>query len=137
MPETGKVIHVQDMSKKAHELHVAELLNKKYGGEIIIRKETNKRKIKTSDFFWRGQSWELKGVSTSESSIDGQLRKALQQVKTFGGVILDFGNEEIELAEVERIVDKRIFRADYLGKISTDVMIISRDQVLKITHYKA
>lgn len=73
-------------SRHKDEIKYAKWLLKAFGGDIVLLKEANIRKIKTPDYLWNNRLWELKDIS-SVNSADQQLRYALKQIQTNPGVL--------------------------------------------------
>ena len=84
-------------------------------------------------FKWSGKYWELKTVST-EKSANSAVRKGLKQIADNpGGIILNYGNNDISLKEVEKVIDDRV---KFNDENSVDIMIIIDQKLIKVIRYK-
>ena len=87
---------------------------------------------KTPDYEWNGRFWELKTLK-SEKSVDAALRKAISQIyEKPGGVILDFGRNQISLSRVESAAKSRV---ETSCRFRMDIMIISGGKLEKIIRF--
>lgn len=133
-PGVGKVI-LEEGYKKAHhqqEIETAEWLVKEFGGDVTLQKESTVPSVKTSDYIWNNQLWELKDVSSLTSG-DRNMRKAFSQiVDNPGGVILNI-TKEVKLDELEKVIKARIRRGKITG---LDVLFTKDSNVIKIIRYK-
>ena len=76
---------------------------------------------------------ELKNI-TSDKAADSAVRGALKQIaETPGGVILDCGENEIEISALQAVIDARISRS---GKFPVDVLVLRRKELLAALRYK-
>lgn len=134
-PGQGAVIQDEGYKPGKHkeEIRIANWLHDTYGGDIRLLNEADAFGVKMPDFDWREKLWELKSV-TSAKSTDSAVRQALKQIRDNpGGIVLDYGENEIVLAELQKILDSRIKRS---GVQSVDVMILIRNSAVKILRYE-
>lgn len=119
--------------KHKDEIKVAELLHKKFGGDITILNEVNQQSIKTADYLWNDKLWDLK-KATTEKSADSAVRKGIKQIhENPGGIILDYRGNEISMEKLMEIVDRRVIR----GQIKElDIMVIQTEELISIYRYK-
>ncbi|MBR1673669.1 MAG: hypothetical protein IJ703_01800 [Eubacterium sp.] len=107
----GKVIYENGYKRDNHseEIAMANWVVNNLGGEIILLSENGGTfGAKRSDYEWRGKYWELKTVK-SERSVDSALRKAISQIyEKPGGVILDFGKNNVKLSQIEAAIKSRL-----------------------------
>lgn len=135
-PKVGRVVNRDEFTKnnkKAVELKIADLLVKKFGGDLYILDE-KAFKGKSADFRWNKKSWELKTLAVSNpKSVGDRLRKALHQLNTFnmtpGGVILDITKCEFS---IEDCLDEVIYRLERSAKSDLEVILIKGDDIRKI-----
>lgn len=98
-------------------------------------REKNLDKTKTPDFLWDNKYWEIK-YSTTEKAVDSALRKGMKQIKyNPGGVVLYFGNKNIDIKKLKTIISSR------LGKIrnvkrTVDIIIIYAGKKFFVFRYK-
>ncbi len=88
---------------------------------------------RTPAYLWNNLKWELKTVTT-EKSADSALRSALKQIaEKPGGVILDYGDNEISIEALQKIIDGRLSRQKMC---SADIMILNHGRLVKVIRYK-
>lgn len=134
-PGQGAVIQDAGYKPGKHqeEIKIANWLYDTYGGDIKLLNEADALGVKMPDFDWRGKLWELKTV-TAEKSADDAVRRGLKQIQSNpGGIILDYGEHEIDIKTLQAIIDRRIARGGLRG---FDVMIVSKGNALRILRYK-
>lgn len=134
-PGQGAVIQDAGYKQGKHqeEIKIANWLHDTYGGDIKLLNEADGLGVKTPDFNWREKLWELKTVTTMKSA-DDALRRGLKQIRDNpGGIILDYGGNEINLEALQSVINKRIARG---GLRDFDVMIVSNEDTLRIFRYK-
>ena len=121
------------ISHHSEEIKIAKWLHENFGGDIVLLAETGGLHEKTPDFLWRGKGWELK-TTTTEKSADSALRSALKQIlKNPGGVILDYGDNEVSIPDAEKIVLHRLERQE---KCTTDILILNSGKIARAIRYK-
>ena len=120
--------------RHVNEIKIAEWLHAKYGGDIKLINESTVNNEKRADFLWREKLWDLKTVST-EKAANTAIKRGLQQIKQNpGGIILDYGDIEISMEELEKVIAKRM---QWLHEgSSADIMIVKDGEVVKILRYK-
>ena len=126
-PGKGKVTYGEGYKKGRHqnEIDTANWIHGKYGGDIRLVPESNELGKKTPDFNWNGKDWELKNV-TSVKSADSAVRSALKQIKDNpGGVILDYGDSQIDMNELRNTLESRVKRT---GISSIDIMVLRNNK---------
>ena len=130
----GKVIINPGYKKNIHEneIEVANIISKTFGGDVTLLNEVHQQGIKTPDFIWNKKKWELKTLTT-EKAADSAVRKALKQIQDNGGIILDYRTRNITLDVLMSIVDNRMKRNK---QSQADIMILLKDNVIKIFRYK-
>lgn len=131
----GKVIIPDgyDTNKYSDEIDMANWISQKYGGKIELLNRSDESGVKTPDYMWDNKLWELKSVSTVKAP-DSALRKGIQQIQANpGGIILNFGKNEVEIGEAMNIIDDRLKRS---GKFDFDVMILQNNNVTKYIRNK-
>lgn len=94
---------VLDYSKE--ELEMAYFLENKFGGEMYMLPRINKPDgIKTADYLWRGEYWDLKTISTNgKNVIDNRLNGRKNQATN---MILDISKNSLSDAEVDKQIEK-------------------------------
>lgn len=133
-PGQGTITFDEGYSRAHHadEIKTAQWLHDTLGGDIVLLKE-NLGGAKKPDYIWRGKFWELKNI-TSDKAADSAVRGALKQIaETPGGVILDCGENEIEISALQAVIDARISRS---GKFPVDVLVLHRKELLAALRYK-
>lgn len=119
--------------KQKEEIKIAGWLHEIFGGDIRLLNEADALGVKMPDFNWRGRLWELKTTSTLNAT-DNAVRKSLKQIQgNPGGIILDYGDDEIDLEALVTVINKRITR----GRLKeVDVLIRGKGELLKALRYK-
>ena len=135
-PNEGTITFDDGYNTDRHvdEIKMAEWLHAKYGGDIKLINESTVNNEKRADFLWREKLWDLKTVST-EKAANTAIKRGLQQIKQNpGGIILDYGDIEISMEELEKVIAKRM---QWLHEgSSADIMIVKDGEVVKILRYK-
>lgn len=121
------------ISHHAEEIKTAQWLHENLGGDIVLLAEDGRLYEKTPDFLWRGKGWELK-TTTTEKSADSALRNALKQIlENPGGVILDYGDNEVSIQDIGKIVIRRLERQE---KCTADILILNHGKIVRAIRYK-
>ena len=121
------------ISHHAEEIKTAQWLHENLGGDIVLLAENGGLYEKTPDFLWRGKGWELK-TTTTEKSADSALRNALKQIlENPGGVILDYGDNEVSIQDIGKIVIRRLERQE---KCTADILILNHGKIVRAIRYK-
>lgn len=135
-PNEGTITFDDGYNPDRHvdEIKMAEWLHAKYGGDIKLINESTVNNEKRADFLWREKLWDLKTVST-EKAANTAIKRGLQQIKQNpGGIILDYGDIEISMEELEKVIAKRM---QWLHEgSSADIMIVKDGEVVKILRFK-
>ena len=121
------------ISHHAEEIKTAQWLHENLGGDIVLLAEDGGLYEKTPDFLWRGKGLELK-TTTTEKSADSALRNALKQIlENPGGVILAYGDNEVSIQDIEKIVIRRLERQE---KCTADILILNHGKIVRAIRYK-
>lgn len=119
--------------KHQEEIKIANWLHGTYGGDIRLLNEADEFGVKMPDFEWRGRLWELKTTSTANAT-DNAVRKAIKQIQDNpGGIILDYGDRDIDIDALLSVIGKRVVRCDLK---SFDILILSRGKAVKVLRHK-
>ncbi len=133
-PRVGSILKEPgiDPIENSNEISVAEYIFNHFGGDIVLLKSNNEEK--RPDYLWNGKLWELKNPS-SYSAVNKRLRKGLLQIRSNpGGVIIDLGNNNLELQAVVDEIDDRIRQSK--GKGSVDIMILRKTKLEAVIRYR-
>lgn len=131
-PGRGNVEFEQDYRKneRQDEIRMANWIHKTLGGDIVLKTELHGQK--NPDYEWLGSFWDLKTTST-EKSANSALKSGIKQIKENpGGIILNYGDKQIDINELMKVIDKRM--AWYPSE-SADIIIISRGRIEKVLRY--
>ena len=134
-PGQGSITYEDGYQVKGHqsEIAMADWLRRTFGGDIVLVKESKEPGDKTPDFIWNGRHWELKGITTKNST-DRAVREAAKQIQTSpGGIILDGSGSDLSIEDIIDAINNRIKR---VALDSVDVMIVSNETLQKILRYK-
>lgn len=133
----GKGSFVYDDGYKAgkhqDEIKTAQWLHDHLGGDIVLLQESGGLYEKTPDYMWRGKYWELK-TTTTEKSADSAVRSAMKQIsENPGGIILNYGNHEISIKQVEAIIRNRLARYE---QGAADVLVLKDGELISALRHK-
>ena len=133
-PKRGHVDYAPGFQpdNRIDEVRTAHIIHEELGGDILLRAEVHKDKVKNPDYEWLGALWDLKSTSTSKS-VNSAIRSGMKQIyENPGGIILNFGDEEIDLVEIKNAIDVRM---GWYADGSADIIIISKERVIKVWRY--
>ena len=134
-PGEGAITYEPGYSHERHkeEIQIAEWIIHTLGGDIcLIDEKPSVYGARTPDYEWKGRFWELKSLK-SDKAVDAALRKAISQIyERPGGVILDFGKNQISLSRVESAVKSRV---ETSCRFRIDVMIICGGSLSKVIRF--
>ena len=134
-PGTGSVSFGDgfDMERHQAEVEVANWILDTFGGDILVQNESTEEGVKTADYLWNGKLWDLKNTST-EKAADSAIRHGLKQIQENpGGLILDYGKNNVAIENAEKVIDGRM-RRGFQDKI--DIMIRKDGDLVKVLRYK-
>ena len=136
-PGTGSVTfdpNYERSKRHANEESVAKWLHDRFGGDIRLIQESKTDGVKTPDYEWRGKYWELKNTTTSKAA-KSAIRKGLEQIASNpGGIILDYGKNDFDLAEVLRHAESRMSMSEF--PFASDLIILKDNELFKAYHHK-
>ena len=125
--KSKNVIIEPSKNHKKEEIKVAKWLIKKFGGQIKIMNE--REGMKTPDFLWNGESWELKTLSTSSvNGINDNIKKAIKQIESYkpaGGIIVDITSVKLDK---DKILDTALYRFNRSGKSNYILILRENDK---------
>lgn len=122
-----------DLNLHKNEVDTASILHKSFGGDIWLLTESKQFGEKTPDCEWNGTLWEFKNLGT-EKAADGAIRRGLKQIdKKPGGLVLNYGNHEINYDFLDKVISDRMRRG---LSADTDIIIIQNGEVRQIKRYK-
>ena len=128
----GRIIYGSGYNQESHseEINIAMWIVNQFGGDItLVAENAGVFGVKSADFEWNNTLWELKTLK-SEKSIDSALRKAIGQIYDKpGGVILDFGKNQINMSRVKSAIKSRV---DTSCRFKMDIIIITSGQLAKV-----
>lgn len=124
-------VNVQ-LSYDGHEKEIAELLKKRLGGDVRMM-PTVKGKIKnvkTPDYLFRGERYDLKTMSKSTSSraVYNRIKESLEQADNF---ILDITNNPLGRQEIFRQIEDEIF-FNFNTRSVKVVIVVENGEIVKI-----
>lgn len=112
------------------EIGMANWIHKTLGGDIVLKAELFGQK--NPDYEWLGTLWDLKTVST-EKSANSALKRGMKQIKENpGGIILDYGDKQVDIDELMKVIDRRM---EWYPEESADIIIISHGRIQKVLRY--
>lgn len=130
-PGIGEIDSRQREPSK-HEISMAEVVVKKFGGKIKFLKADVQSGIKMPDAMWSGIKLEIKSAK-GKSSIDSQTRKGLQQIKGEGVILLDVSGSKKSIKEIRQEAIHRTRR--YLlsnQKGHVNIIIVRNKEVIDV-----
>ena len=135
-PDSGKFTNEKGYNKikNANEVKYAQVLYKKFGGNICLLNKSEKKR--RADYMWNNKYWEHKTAS-SVNSLDKQVQSGLGQIKDNpGGLIIQL-TEYISLQDIEETVLHRLNRSasDYMIK-KIDVFVFDDEDIIFAISWK-
>ncbi len=134
-PGSGKITFDDgyEESKHREEIEMAQWLHDNLGGDITVLAESKDTGVKMPDYVWQEKFWELKTVS-SVNAADQAFRKATKQIADNpGGVIVDFGNHDVDMDAVQKELARRFNRCQL---DTVDVMVLRNGTLERVQRYK-
>ena len=121
------------ISHHSDEINGAQWLHDTYGGDIILKRETNDFKQKSADYLWRDKLWDYK-MPTTVKAADDRMRHGMKQIQDNpGGIILDYKDNMFNMSDLRNILYARAKRSNLK---TFDVIVISKHKALAIYRYK-
>lgn len=107
---TNNKVYIVDGSKKVvldyslKELEVANWLVNTFGGTLYMKPRVNYPfGIKTADYFWKGEYWDLKEIKSPGNKVfDNRLNNYRQQSKNF---IFDVSSNPLSIKEIQKQIN--------------------------------
>ena len=134
-PGIGKIVYEDgyERGKHSEEIKVAQWIFDNLGGDIVLLAESTVDSVKRSDYLWNESLWELKSI-TSAKAADSAVRKGIKQIfDNPGGIILDIGQNDIDVSALKDVVNNRMMRSNSL---QADVMLIKQGKMHFVLRYK-
>ena len=133
-PRMGKVRYENGYRQKNHgvEIQVAKQIREKFGGKIVLLRESAVPGVKRPDMMWRKKEWEIKSISSAKAA-DSALRKAIKQIHgNPGGVIFD-ATDTVDLQMLLPVLDARAKRSK---TFSADIIVMQNGKFAFARKYK-
>lgn len=122
-----------DRARHTAEIKTAQWLHDHLGGDIELLTEVKGYKVMTPDYRWRGTFWDLKTVTT-EKSANSAVRHGLKQTQENpGGIILDYGNNELSLKILQEVLKKRLTAS---AQANVDILVLQKGECVAALRYK-
>lgn len=134
-PGIGNIDRRQREPSK-HEMGMAEVVIKEFGGKIIFLKVDVQSGIKMPDALWSGVKLEIKSAK-GRSSIDSQTRKGLQQIKGEGVILLDVSGSKKSIKEIQQETihrTKRYLLSNQKGNVN--IIIVRNKKIIDVLEIK-
>ena len=136
---SNNMIYIVDGSKKVvldyslKELEVANWIENTFGGEIYMNPRVNiPKRVKTADYWWNGEYWDLKELKTAVSkkrAVDNLIKNCRGQSHNF---IIDITESDMLsqdiIVQIKKIFDKSNINRSWINKI----IIKKNDEVFSI-----
>ena len=135
IPNVGDIDSRQREPSK-HEMSMAEVAIKEFGGKIIFLKVDVQSGIKMPDALWSGVKLEIKSAK-GRSSIDSQTRKGLQQIKGEGVILLDVSGSKKSIKEIQQETihrTKRYLLSNQKGNVN--IIIVRNKKIIDVLEIK-
>ena len=132
-PNKGRII-TKRRKPSEHEMKIAKLLLRKFGGTINFLAGKGEMGLKTPDANWSGRLLEIKRAK-GKSSADSQTRKALEQIKGNGVILLDISENTKSVIQIKQEIIHRIKReTSHKNKkdLNLNIIIIKNRRVIDI-----
>ncbi|MBQ8358636.1 MAG: hypothetical protein IJX37_01795 [Oscillospiraceae bacterium] len=128
-------VNVQ-LSYDDHEKEIAELLKQRLGGDIRLMPTVKGKfkNIKTPDYLFRGERYDLKTMSKSASSraVYNRIKESLDQADNF---VLDITNNPLGTQEILRQIEEEIF-TNYSTRSVKVIIVVENGEIIKILKRK-
>lgn len=113
----------------AHEKEIAELLEKEFGGEIVMNPKVDRPEgIRVPDYMFRGERLDLKDIyGNGKNTIYGAVAKKMEQANNF---VIDISNSEMSAAEAERQI-ANVFKSKHTRFVDT-VILVRDKKIIKV-----
>ncbi|MGI6423593.1 MAG: hypothetical protein ACOX0X_03205 [Candidatus Dojkabacteria bacterium] len=134
-PGIGKIDKRQREPSK-HEMSMAEVVIREFGGKIQFLAGKGDLGLKTPDALWSGIKLEIKSAK-GKSSIDSQTRKGLQQIQGEGVIFLDISGSKKSIKEIRQETIHRTRR--YLlsnQKGNVNIIIVKNKKIIDVLEIK-
>lgn len=134
-PGTGAITFGEGYSESKHpeEIKIAQWLHNNLGGDVTVLTESKDTGVKMPDYIWQEKFWELKTAS-SVNAADQAFRKAAKQIADNpGGIIVDFGENDIDMDSVQKELARRFARCQL---DTVDVMFLRNGTLERVQRYK-
>lgn len=134
-PNKGIITRDDNYNEIIHknEIAFADWLYSYYGGDIHLLDEKPTEGLKMPDYLWNGKLWDLK-TATTEKSANSLIRKGLHQIENNpGGIFLDYGDRDISLDELLKVIEERM---QWHKGFGLDIIIVRNGEVIKVLRYK-
>ncbi len=135
-PGRGSITYDEGYNRTRHaaEIKTAQWLHDTLGGDIVLLNESNMQGQKMPDYLWRNCYWDLKTLS-SEKAANSAIRHGLQQIRDNpGGLILDVGDLNVSLDELNAVIGKRMQWNQI--KTAVDIMVIQKEKIIEVLRYQ-
>lgn len=123
--------HDVKLDYSSHEKEIAELLEKEFGGELIMNpKVNNPQGVRVPDFQFRGEGWDLKTLTkkATQDTIFQRVKKSSGQAKKF--VIDVTGGIKLTDADIEAQIKKIFSHNDTL--FTREIILIRDMKILRV-----
>ena len=115
------------------ELEVAQWLEDKFGGEIYMNPRVNfPKNIKTADYWWNGEYWDLKEIRDSTSlkrAIDNAIKDCREQSHNF---IIDITGTSIPTENIIVQIEKLFYIKNSNRKWVNKIIVKKHNSVIAI-----
>ena len=136
-PGIGNIDRRQRKPSK-HEMSMAEIVVKEFGGKIIFLAERGREAIKTPDAIWSGIKLEIKRAS-GNSSVSNRVRKAISQLGEKGIILLDISRNKKGIEELKNEAIRRVRRSlvdNNLRNIHLQIIFMKNKRIMEILEIK-
>lgn len=122
--------------KHINEIKCANWLVDTFGGDIKLLNESDQISVKTPDYLWNGKLWDLKTTQT-EKAADSAIRHGIKQIiDNPGGMILDYGDNDISIDDLRKIISARVSRSQTIYEGGIDIIVKRNGKKVKVFRYK-
>ena len=136
-PGIGNIDRRQRKPSK-HEMSMAEVVVREFGGKIKFLKEKRQEGIKMPDAIWSGIKLEIKEAS-GKSSINNRVRKGVEQVGERGIIFLDISKNKKNIKEIRTEAINRAKRSKTESKskyFHINIIFFKKGKVLDVVEIK-
>lgn len=127
-------VDITNRKPSKHEMSMAEVVVKEFGGDILFLKEKRKECVKMPDALWSGVRLEIKRAF-GNISVDNSVRKAVKQISGEGVILLDVSKNRKDIEKLKAEAINRVERSgnnSSLVEIHIQIIFVKRKRIVDV-----